>query len=1587
MVSTRGQGDLPGDEEDEREQKALHNEHSREKRRVDPVMKEVSRWHGRPPSAACAAVMRALSLGLLTQAKAAAKRGLNVDQLHNSQTPAWGNLRRRSRLKQASYFEGEEDAEDEVADQHVGSDDEEGGDEGEQGGSSSSEGDEGSSQDEQEEEGEGGVVQPRYSRRQRATVQRYSPKREARPSRSGGISGRHGGRGRGQFEDDLSDLEEYNPVLRHKQHSELFAERYSVRERRVVDFYNPAAASQDTQPAGQPSTGGGGCDRGRERERDGHGAREPGRDRSGRRDGGGGSGRDRSRKRSRQEGSPGDEGQPQEGGEAADGEEERKQYSLRDRALVTIKPLSQVTGTGGGAGGDRHGGSGPLHKRPRGERRAGGGGSRLRRVASRGHLGGRYGGGGGPEEEEDDIPDHPASPWRALQDGGKGQAGGLGGHQGGSPPSWDLALAAAQGLPLGQLGGGDKKGGNAEITPLQVDPSVSFDAVGGLDHYIRALKEMIFLPLVYPELFERFHITPPRGVLFYGPPGEEEEEEEEEGLRVVVGTGKTLVARALAAHASRGAGRKVSFFMRKGADVLSKWVGEAERQLRLLFEEAQRHQPAIIFFDEIDGLAPVRSSKQDQIHNSIVSTLLALMDGLDSRGQVVIIGATNRVDALDGALRRPGRFDRELLFPLPNLSARAQILRIHTRKWAQPPSEPLLEELASRCVGYCGADLKALCTEASLQALRRRYPQIYSSDDRLLLDPTAVAVEDRDFMAALGTITPASHRSAAAHARGRCAGACAELTVDLGAGPLPALVSPLLADLLRQVLGHLQRTFPPAAALLKADGASGRRKATGGPGEQFFPSSSASAAATPGSGRLGWAAGSGVQRPRLLVCGPEGAGQSHLGPAALYALEGLPVHAIGLPSLLSDAGARSPEEALVHAVVEARRAAPAILFLPHLQVRCGAGSRKDAQGRKAVLCLPAPPAACVNSGPTEWAPSSSELPPAVWWDTAPSSLRATLWVLLADLPPDLPLLLLATADVPAEELDPEARTLFGGPQAGGVFELPTPTHPQRQAFFHDISRALALPPPREALAAAAGEEAEAAPAPPQLPRDPGAAAAEAAARKEAEEWAARQRYEEDQAAMRALRMALRDILLRMLSSRKWDAFAEPVSPDEDPHYWDTVSQPMDLATLLARVDARLYATTHQFLAEVALIPQGEREYWGLGKDTAAAAATAAPGTTDSRGIREVSRACALEDEVRCQLAARVPAELAARLDAMQAAGGPAPAPPGLAQLVLPTALLDSKTPAGFPALRGAPGRAQTEGGAGSGRRATRTVLPELDDRLVHTDPEAAARRIRMMKKAQEAALAAAGAGTSEEEQQLQQQQPPPGGLVGEPTQPALDLGSQAGEHDQQQQQQQQPGTSQPAEDGAATEVEVDEQQQGGSSLASHEGPPGVLAATTKDNVPERLPSAALLQASAPAGGAVRVGLGAACEPPKTAPAAAALTTSGVAAGCAPGLTHAEPCQHGSTAAGADKAQQAQHGDAQVAAELPQALPADLSRAQALQRALADKTQGLLVEPLEGLHAKLSRLAMERLLEGDREAVARAAVDATDGWLQYRAQAA
>ena len=515
-------------------------------------------------------------------------------------------------------------------------------------------------------------------------------------------------------------------------------------------------------------------------------------------------------------------------------------------------------------------------------------------------------------------------------------------------------------------------------------------------------------------------MAPPRGVLLYGAPG----------------TGKTLIARALAASCSR-AGAEVSFYMRKGADVLSKWVGESERQLRLLFAEAQKRQPSIIFFDEIDGLAPVRSSKTDQIHNSIVATLLALMDGLDSRGRVVVLGATNRVDAVDGALRRPGRFDRELAFPLPSVSARAEILRIHTRAWEKKPSDEILDQLAQKCVGYCGADLKALCTEAAVHALRRRYPQIYESDDKLLIDPGRVVPNRADFRAAMDAITPASHRSAQAHAR-----------------PLGPLRAPLLGPTLDELVEATKTAFPPFALAATANDEGDGSGGGDGDGGVFglSPEDSDSDSEDDDAilrGSAGDRSTSPARRSRRPLARPASArrvaalvpwarprprrwrrrrssswtarspgrrgcssrarparGQTPLGAALLHELEAFPVHAVGLPSLLADGG-RTPEEALVGAVTEARRAAPAILFLPHLRL---------------------------------------------WWDSAPPSLRAVLRALLEDVPGDLPLMLLATCDCEREALDEDAAGLFGEDQ---VVELRPPSAPARRAYLGAVATAAA----------------------------------------------------------------------------------------------------------------------------------------------------------------------------------------------------------------------------------------------------------------------------------------------------------------------------------------------------------------------------------------------------------------------------------------------------------------------------------------------------------------------------------------------------
>ncbi|CAE6437477.1 unnamed protein product [Rhizoctonia solani] len=472
-------------------------------------------------------------------------------------------------------------------------------------------------------------------------------------------------------------------------------------------------------------------------------------------------------------------------------------------------------------------------------------------------------------------------------------------------------LPGGAGMVAGDLGsGGPSNLGKfnadsalADADPLGTKQNISFDQVGGLDDHINSLKEMIQLPLLYPEIFQQFNIIPPRGVLFHGPPG----------------TGKTLVARALAAS-SKADGKSISFFMRKGADCLSKWVGEAERQLRLLFDEARACQPSIIFFDEIDGLAPVRSSKQDQIHASIVSTLLALMDGMDGRGQVVVIGATNRPDAVDPALRRPGRFDREFYFGLPNLDARKRILQINTngwKGWSGDEGSEHLQRLAEVTKGYGGADLRALCTEAALNAVQRRYPQIYKSSERLLVDPNTIEVQPRDFMVSVKKLIPSSARSTSSHA-----------------SPLPQHLRPLLQPALDLVTTTLEKSLPNSKKRNTLEEAEWEYDDADGGWEREMISQALETLR--------------VHRPRVLLHGPSGMGHAQVGAAVLHFLEGYHVQSMDLATLVGDS-TRTIEAGIVQLFVEAKRHKPAVIYIPSLIGWCTAVPETARLTMKAML--------------------------------------------------------------------------------------------------------------------------------------------------------------------------------------------------------------------------------------------------------------------------------------------------------------------------------------------------------------------------------------------------------------------------------------------------------------------------------------------------------------------------------------------------------------------------------------------------------------------------------------------------------------
>jgi len=267
-------------------------------------------------------------------------------------------------------------------------------------------------------------------------------------------------------------------------------------------------------------------------------------------------------------------------------------------------------------------------------------------------------------------------------------------------------------------------------------PRTTYEDIGGLHEEIQRIREMVELPLRHPEIFQRLGIEPPKGVLLHGPPG----------------CGKTLLARAVANES------EANFFSINGPEIMSKFYGESEARLREIFQQAQQNAPSIIFIDELDAIAPKREEVTGEVERRVVAQLLALMDGLSGRGNVIVIGATNRPGALDPALRRPGRFDREVEIGVPDKQGRHEILQIHTRGMPLAPDVDL-KKLSEMTHGYTGADLASLARETAMKALRRYLPEINLEEERIppsVLEKMEVRMED--FINAYKEITPTAMR-------------------------------------------------------------------------------------------------------------------------------------------------------------------------------------------------------------------------------------------------------------------------------------------------------------------------------------------------------------------------------------------------------------------------------------------------------------------------------------------------------------------------------------------------------------------------------------------------------------------------------------------------------------------------------------------------------------------------------------------------------------------------------------------------------------------------------------------------------------
>ncbi|HJX04316.1 MAG TPA: CDC48 family AAA ATPase [Thermoplasmata archaeon] len=273
-----------------------------------------------------------------------------------------------------------------------------------------------------------------------------------------------------------------------------------------------------------------------------------------------------------------------------------------------------------------------------------------------------------------------------------------------------------------------------EVTQIE-RPSVTYEDIGGLEGELQRIREMIELPLKHPEVFSRLGIDPPKGVLLYGPPG----------------TGKTLIARAVANEAG------ANFYAIQGPEIMSKFYGQSEERLRDIFTEAEKNSPSVVFIDELDSIAPKRDEVQGEVERRVVAQLLTLMDGLTARGNVIVIAATNREEAIDPALRRPGRFDREIEIGVPTAEGRGEILQIHTR--GMPLEENVqLEHIAKITHGFVGADLASLAREAAMKCLRRYLPEIDLGKPIPAEVLEKMRVTAQDFSDALREIEPSAMR-------------------------------------------------------------------------------------------------------------------------------------------------------------------------------------------------------------------------------------------------------------------------------------------------------------------------------------------------------------------------------------------------------------------------------------------------------------------------------------------------------------------------------------------------------------------------------------------------------------------------------------------------------------------------------------------------------------------------------------------------------------------------------------------------------------------------------------------------------------